>query len=859
VSVTDRSPDQRDALGLGRHGDAPAVVLDDRVLTHADLERLVEERLRLLGSTRRLVLVEGGNALEPLVTYLAAVRGRHPVLLVPPAGPADQPGRARLVTAYDPDVVLTTSGDGWELTEIRRGTRHDLHPDLALLLGTSGSTGTPKLVRLSRENLRSNAAAIAGYLQLGPRSRAATTLPLHYCYGLSVVNSHLLAGGSLWLTDHSVVDDGFWDAFTWSGATSFAGVPYTFELLERSGVDWAAQPGLRQVTQAGGRLPADLVRAFAHRGRRHGFEFFVMYGQTEATARMAYLPPHLAAERPGAIGVPIEGGEFRLDDGELVYAGPNVMLGYAESPADLALGGTVDELRTGDLAVQHDDGLYELVGRRSRIAKLFGTRLDLDLAERLLAEQGIDARLVSDDRALRVALRDGDLARPTVDALTRTHCVPAHAVRVHVVGEFPTTPTGKTDYVALSDLGDHAARGEATGGDATDDAAGVRSAYEVVFGRPVRDTDTFAGLGGDSLSYVEVVVRLERALGSVPADWARRTVAELSALRPKPRRRFALVETPMVLRAVAIALIVGSHVELFDLMGGAHVLLALFGFNLARFALSAPDTRARVAALGRSARELAVPGVLWVGGVALVDGRYDASTVLLLNNVLGEDRWSAQWQFWFLESALWTTLGLAALVCVPGVGRLLGRHPLVAASVTLGATLLWRELAADGTTALHYYSLGRSAWCIALGWVICAARTTPQRWFATALVPLTLHGFFPDDHPREWLIMGGVIMLVWVGRIMVPRPLDVVITWVGGASLFVYLTHWLVYPHLEQDHQFLAWLASLAVGIATWRSYTVVRRTVARRTQAQAQARAEAETQARVSTTSTSKPSEFSR
>jgi hypothetical protein len=403
---------------------------------------------------------------------------------------------------------------------------------------------------------------------------------------------------------------------------------------------------------------------------------------------------------------------------------------------------------------------------------------------------------------------------------------------------------------------------------AEDGAAGVRAAYELVFRRRVRGSDTFVGLGGDSLSYVEMVVRLERALGTLPPDWPQRSVAELSAREPQRRRRVAAIETPLLLRAVAIMLIVGSHVELFDLMGGAHVLLALFGFNLARFAFTAPSTGERLRAVGRSLRELVIPAGLWIGGVALVEGTYDLPTALLLNNLLGEDQWSDQWHFWFLESALWTTAGLAVLVSLPLVGRLLERHPFAVATAVLGATLVWRELAADGTTALHYYSIERSAWCIALGWVIHAARTTPQRWLATALVPLALHGFFPDDHPREWLIIGGLILLVWVTRVTVPRPLDRVLGWIGGASLFVYLTHWLVYPHLEKDHQLLALLASLAVGIVVWRTYAALRRLVpglvrelrqAKVVLPTSPARRAPRVSAQTRTISTSKPSEFSR
>ncbi len=135
-----------------------------------------------------------------------------------------------IVQTYEPDIVI----DGNGIHHRHRG-RHRLHDDLALLLSTSGSTGSPKLVRLSHRNLVSNATAIAEYLDIRETDRAATTLPMSYCYGLSVIHSHLLRGAGLMLTDHSVVDDEFWELFRRHRGTAFAGVPYTFELLERVG------------------------------------------------------------------------------------------------------------------------------------------------------------------------------------------------------------------------------------------------------------------------------------------------------------------------------------------------------------------------------------------------------------------------------------------------------------------------------------------------------------------------------------------------------------------------------------------------------------------------------------------------
>ncbi|MER5836540.1 AMP-binding protein, partial [Streptomyces sp. NPDC002130] len=371
------------ARDLAAHGDRTALITPSGEVTYRALAERVAATAERLGRTRRLVLLAGANRADALVVHLAALAGGHPVLLVP--GDSTSTIDA-LTAAYDPDVVARPDEHGaWTLDERRRTSTHTLHPDLALLLSTSGSTGSPKLVRLSHDNLQSNAESIAAYLGIRQSDRAATTLPPHYCYGLSVIHSHLLRGAGLILTERSVADTAFWEEFRAARGTALAGVPYTFDLLDRVGFARMRLPHLRYVTQAGGRLAPERVAAYAELGRRSGWELFVMYGQTEATARMAYLPPALAHERPETIGVPIPGGSFRLrpvdgiaspDTGELVYSGPNVMLGYAETPADLALGRTLEELPTGDIARRAPDGLYEIVGRRSRFIKILGLRLD---------------------------------------------------------------------------------------------------------------------------------------------------------------------------------------------------------------------------------------------------------------------------------------------------------------------------------------------------------------------------------------------------------------------------------------------------------------------------------------------------
>ena len=636
-----------------------------------------------------------------------------------------------------------------------------------------------------------------------------------------MLHSHLSVGASVWLTDQSVAEPGFWSRFEAAGATSFAGVPHTFELLDQSGFADRVPAGLRYVTQAGGAMSSNRVRDLAALGAREGFELFVMYGQTEATARMAYLPPGLAASRPETIGVPIPGGEFRIDDGELVYSGPNVMLGYAADAADLALGRTVHELRTGDLAVQHDDGLYQVVGRRGRVAKLFGVRIDLDRVERILAEAGIVARAVDHGDRLAVFVRAGRDRRRAATLLQRQLCVPAFAVICQVLAEFPLTANGKTDYPLLREI---AAPTDAH------EASDVRSLYAVLLARPdAGPHDSFASLGGDSLSYVEVSIRLEALLGRLPRRWPELSVAELSRLAaPRKHRSWRLLETPALLRALAIVAIVGTHTEWFWAPGGAHILLALMGYNLARFQLAGGTRSDRVQRLLRSLRELVLPCVLWIGAVALLSGKYDWQTVLLLNNALGSDGWSDQWQFWFLEAAVLAILVATVLVAVPALHRLDLTHPWATALALMAVTLGYRWIAIGvEADAMQRYAAPLVLWCVALGYVVARAHRLPQRIIASALVVIGTIGFF-GELGRELTVMGALLVLIWLRGVRLPGWLAHAVAALASASLFIYLTHWMVYPPLDADHDVLAALLSLAVGVAVWACYTQVRAIIPR-------------------------------
>jgi acyl-CoA synthetase (AMP-forming)/AMP-acid ligase II len=808
-----------------------ALVGDHESLTYDQLAARVAVRtaeLRL--APRSLVVLAGTPGLEFVTTYLALLDGGHVPLMA-----GDHP--ERLAAAWSPAAVVTATGDDVDVQR-RRTEDRILHPALALLLSTSGSTGAPKLVRLSHANLTSNARAIAAYLGLSPADRGITSLPLHYCYGLSVLHSHLGAGASVVLTGASVVDPCFAAAVHHHGVTNLAGVPYTFEMLERSGPERIHAPSLRLLTQAGGRMAPEAVARWRDRAEGWGADLYVMYGQTEATARMAYLPPHLARVRPNAIGVPIPGGALEvrplggLDGehgdgvGELVYSGPNVMMGYATGDDDLADGPTLTELRTGDLGrFDPEHGVFEIVGRRSRLVKPFGLRIDLDAVEARLAAEGLDVTVTGDDDLVVAGTPAGDPAEVAA-RLQEATGLPASMVAV-VPGDLPRTAAGKVDYQALRRAATTPEPGRAAG-PAVEPAAGaaagpaapespVGAVYAAVLGHRVKPGSTFVSAGGDSLSYVECALRLERLLGRLPEDWHLRTVAELDAAGPSPR--LPSIDTTMVLRAIGICAVVSTHMRLLYFPGGAHLLLAVVGFNFSRFQLTIDGTRDRVRAGLRSIARVAVPTMLWTAVALAVSDSYGLSTLVLVNNYLGPDGHAdGYWQFWFIEAFVQLCLVTTVLLAIPPVRRIERRYryafPLVllVAAVQLRA-VGWAGL--DDPSNLRFRTHG-VAWFFVLGWLIHRSATWWQRALSTALCLAFVADFFGRPQ-REWFIIAGLMALTWSRQVPWPRPLVPVVATLAAASMWIFISHFQVWRPLDRlMPRGLAYVATLVAGIAAW-------------------------------------------
>ena len=468
--------------------------------------------------------------------------------------------------------------------------------------------------------------------------------------------------------------------------------------------------------------------------------------------------------------------------------------------------------------------LVQVVGRLDRQAKVLGHRVDLDRVESRLGDAGLGVRLVARPDCLWAFVAGARTRGRVRDEVAAATGLRGAAIRVEALDRLPVTPAGKPDDAALRAHveREESLRAPAAAGPVT--AEEVRDLYAVVLGRPHATVDdTFVGLGGDSLSYVEVSTRLEGRLGQLPSSWPSLSAAELASPRgrapasrpPARRRRTVPVDISVVLRAVAITLIVVTHVDLFQLQGGAHVLLAVVGYNLARFQLAVPARRARVLGLLRSARAVALPAGLFIGALAAVGHDYRWPTALLVNGVLGGDEWNAQWQFWFLETLVWCYLGLALLLAVPLLSRLQRAAPFVSALVVLGVALgvrYWWIGVEAGTT--ERYTLGVVAWCVALGLCAQYARTRPQKLLVAGLAVVATAGFF-GDLGREAIVVVGVLLLLVRLPLRLPTRAASGLGVLASASLWIYLTHWQVYPPFEDSgHQVWGIVASLAVGIA---------------------------------------------
>lgn len=796
---------QKFVQAFAARGAAPALIFPRRsAITYAELADAIARRMQQFGADKKLIAIEAEHSEHSIISYLAALEMGHAVAMLPPATCSLSQD---FDLAFEPDLCCRRVGERWMVVEalpMPRNARSELHPDLALLLLTSGSTGSAKAVRLSRGNIDANADSIAQYLGLSSTDRACLILPLHYSYGLSVLHSHLTVGASLYFPQCSILGESFLDGLATQECTNFAGVPYSYELLESIGFRQRSFPRLRFMTVAGGRLPPDTVRLYNRHMRAHDGAFFVMYGQTEATARIAYVPPVLLEGNEECIGVAVPSGSLSLQNaegeeirqpgqmGELVYRGPNVMMGYAAERADLARGAVTDELRTGDLATIDERGLLRIVGRTKRISKVAGRRIGHDMLEEALERRGIRAVIVGDDEALH-AFFCGAQEESEVNAVLAT----AAGLTLLQVGStriehLPRLASGKIDYSALQ------ARYKAEHGQPKQ-AASIREAFNQVFYPKKAGTrDSFVSLGGDSLRFVQLSLALEKIVGEAPARWETMTVAQLSDLEPVADKRPA-IGADLLIRALAILLVVVQHQTLWPIPGGSAAMILLMGYGLARFqsgALMAGDVK-RVL---RPALQVLVPYYLIVAAYAVVWGEVPWASVLLLGNfgfAAPERHSMVPYLYWFIEAYCQMLLVIAGLFCLPAVRRFVAKDPFVA-GLSFLALALYARITIPPLLDMGNRQIFTLPWIFylaAIGWSAAFASTTMRKLLLMAIgvAVFTTFAFYESiwiGTRVKYLLQIAVLSgLLFCPRVRLPFWLKAIVLPLSAASFHIYILH----------------------------------------------------------------------
>lgn len=433
---------------------------------------------RIYAKNKSLIALICDNSFLSISSYLASLRSGNAVLLLNYT--IDELLLKHLIETYQPEIILQTNSDynfekysdvesntlNLKIHKLRTNNKSEIYEETAVLLSTSGTTGSPKLVRLSYNNIQSNAESIAEYLEINDDETAITSLPMSYSFGLSVINSHFLKGAKIVLTNETIAQKTFWDLFKDFSCTSLAGVPYNYFMLERLRFESMNLPSLKYMTQAGGKLAPEKIQLFYEISKRKNFRFFVMYGQTEATARISYVPYEKLGEKIGSAGIPIPRGKIQIMDGdillpantngEVVYIGQNVMLGYAESREDLSKGNELNGvLRTGDIGYLDEDGFLFITGRLKRFIKILGQRINLDEVEKFL-ENKLNKQIaipVSDDEIhiLIESENDKDIEF-TNRIISDTYGFHHSLIKTKCIDKIPVNSSGKKNYPVITKI-----------------------------------------------------------------------------------------------------------------------------------------------------------------------------------------------------------------------------------------------------------------------------------------------------------------------------------------------------------------------------------------------------------------------
>jgi len=426
-------------------------------------------------SPKALFLIVCNNTIQNYLVYHSVIVNHLvPILL---SAELDEAAIVNLVEAYQPKYCwIPTTMDfaakgfeprfedenGYTLFVNPRCSNEQLHQDLCQLLSTSGSTGTQKFVRQSQMNFESNTHEIAKYLDIQSDDKVITTLPLSYTYGLSVINTHILSGATVYFSHYTLMEKPFWKEVADQKITTFNGVPFTYQVIKKLKIDRLDFSSVRVFTQAGGRLDEVLQRFFGEYCLANNKRFFIMYGQAEATTRMSYLPYKEVLRKSGCVGIPFGDGQFKIlgkdreylpamQQGDIFYSGANVCMGYALGYEDLFKGDEFNGLLdTGDVGYLDNDGYLNITGRTKRFAKLFGISINLDELDIIHSQRFSDNFFASIEYKNKIMVfSDHQNKREVLLHISKALKLPITSFRFFSIESLPRLKNNKVDFSKL--------------------------------------------------------------------------------------------------------------------------------------------------------------------------------------------------------------------------------------------------------------------------------------------------------------------------------------------------------------------------------------------------------------------------
>jgi long-chain acyl-CoA synthetase len=451
-------------------------VIDDNKNEYKYKDLLLQvKKLEKYINKRSIVFLICKNNYEFVISYVTLIRTKAVFFLINKA--IIEKKMINLIDQYKPEFILSPDEkeigihnfkkiyqikNKYNLFKKDKKNNFKPHKNLALLISTSGSTGTPKFVKLSYENIYDNTKKIVKFLKIKSIDRPITTMDPSYSYAISILNSHLHVGASIIMTEKSLFEKNFWELFKLKKSTTFGGVPFIYNILKKINFEKLKLPSLKYITQAGGNLNNLLIVEFIKICKKKKIKLFIMYGQTEASPRMSILDWKIINKKLGSIGKPLSGGNFFLyspnkkiikkndTEGELVYTGKNVMLGYAENFNDIKKNNNVNsKLFTGDLAKRDKDGFYYITGRKSRFIKIFGTRFNLDEIEKEINSNGIDCACIGEDDNLNFFITDNSKIKFITEYVKKNFQINKINLSFFEIHKIPRSENGKVQYTQL--------------------------------------------------------------------------------------------------------------------------------------------------------------------------------------------------------------------------------------------------------------------------------------------------------------------------------------------------------------------------------------------------------------------------